>query len=31
MLHIQMKGTASQKVLGATALKYLTPLEILGD
>jgi hypothetical protein len=29
LLHIQMKGTASQKVLGATALKYLTPLEIL--
>jgi hypothetical protein len=24
-----MKGTASQKVLGATALKYLTPMEIL--
>ncbi len=29
LLHIQMKGTASQKVLGATALKYLTPVEIL--
>ncbi len=29
LLHIQMQGTASQKILGATALKYLTPLEIL--
>jgi hypothetical protein len=29
LLRIQMKGTASQKVLGATALKYLTPMEIL--
>jgi hypothetical protein len=29
LLHIQMKGTASQKILGAKALKYLTPLEIL--
>lgn len=28
LLHIQMKGTPSQKVLGATALKYLTPVEI---
>ena len=29
LLHIQMQGTPRQKVLGATALKYLTPLEIL--
>jgi hypothetical protein len=29
LLHIQMKGTPSQKILGATALKYLTPMEIL--
>ena len=29
LLLIQMKGTASQKVLGATALKYLTPMEIM--
>ncbi len=29
LVHIQMKGTPSQKILGATALKYLTPVEIL--
>ncbi len=29
LLHIQMKGTAGQKILGATALKFLTPAEIL--
>ena len=29
LLHIQMKGTPSQKILGATALKYLTPLEVM--
>ncbi len=29
LLNIQMKGTASQKILGATALKYLTPMEII--
>lgn len=29
LLNIQLKGTPSQKVLGATALKYLTPNEIL--
>ena len=29
LLHIQLKGTPGQKVLGATALKYLTPMEIL--
>ena len=29
LLHIQMKGSPSQKVLGATALKYLTPMEII--
>jgi len=29
LLNIQMKGTASQKVIGATALKYLTPMEIM--
>jgi hypothetical protein len=29
LLHIQMKGTATQKILGATALKYLTPMEIM--
>jgi len=28
LLHIQLKGTPDQKVLGATALKYLTPMEI---
>ena len=29
LLHIQMKGTPNQKMLGATALKYLTPVEIM--
>ncbi|MEO7861819.1 MAG: hypothetical protein ABIU05_15570, partial [Nitrospirales bacterium] len=29
LIHIQLKGTAEQKVLGATALKYLTPKEVL--
>ena len=29
LLQIQMKGTPGQKVLGATALKYLTPVEIM--
>ncbi|HBP90711.1 MAG: hypothetical protein KC592_17320 [Nitrospira sp.] len=29
LIHIELKGTAGQKVLGATALKYLTPREIL--
>ena len=29
LIHIQLKGTADQKILGATALKYLTPNEIL--
>ena len=29
LLHIQLKGTPGQKVLGAKALKYLTPVEIL--
>jgi len=29
LLHIQLKGTPSQKILGAMALKYLTPVEIL--
>ena len=29
LLHIQMKGTAGQKILGATALKFLSPVEIL--
>ena len=29
LLHIQMKGTPSQKMLGGTALKYLTPVEIM--
>jgi len=29
LVHIQMAGTVSQKVLEATALKYLTPLEIM--
>ena len=29
LIHIQLKGTADQKILGATALKYLTPKEIL--
>ena len=29
LLNIQMKGTPSQKVLSATALKYLTPVEIM--
>ena len=29
LLHIQMKGTTSKKILGAVALKYLTPMEIL--
>jgi len=29
LLHIQMKGTPSQKILGAMVLKYLTPVEIL--
>ncbi len=28
LIHIQLKGTADQKVLGATALKYLTPNEV---
>ncbi|MCA9420881.1 MAG: hypothetical protein KC592_07675, partial [Nitrospira sp.] len=28
-IHIQLKGTTEQKVLGATALKYLTPKEVL--
>jgi hypothetical protein len=28
LIHIQLKGTADQKVLGATALKYLTPKEV---
>ena len=28
LIHIQLKGTVDKKVLGATALKYLTPLEI---
>lgn len=28
LIHIQLKGTAEQKVLGATALKYLTPNEV---
>jgi hypothetical protein len=28
LVHIQLKGTADQKVLGATALKYLTPKEM---
>ncbi len=28
LLHIQLKGTPDQKILGATALKYLTPTEI---
>lgn len=28
LIHIQLKGTADQKVLGATALKYLTPREV---
>ncbi len=29
LFNIQLKGTPSQKVLGATALKYLSPNEIL--
>ena len=29
LIHIQLKGTADQKILGATPLKYLTPKEIL--
>lgn len=29
LIHIQLKGTAEKKVLGATALKYLTPKEVL--
>ncbi len=29
LINIQLKGTADQKVLGATALKYLTPKEVL--
>ena len=29
LLHIQLKGTPDRKVLGATALKYLTPNEII--
>jgi len=29
LIHLQLKGTAEQKVLGATALKYLTPKEVL--
>ena len=29
LIHIQLKGTTEQKVLGATALKYLTPKEVL--
>jgi len=29
LVYIQMTGTTSQKVLKATALKYLTPLEII--
>jgi len=29
LIHIQLKGTAEQKVLGGTALKYLTPKEVL--
>jgi hypothetical protein len=28
LIHIQLKGTVDQKVLGATALKYLTPKEV---
>ena len=28
LINIQLKGTADQKVLGATALKYLTPKEV---
>jgi hypothetical protein len=28
LIHIQLKGTSDQKVLGATALKYLTPNEV---
>jgi len=28
LIHIQLKGTSDQKVLGATALKYLTPKEV---
>jgi hypothetical protein len=28
LINIQLKGTADQKVLGATALKYLTPNEV---
>ncbi len=29
LLNIQLKGTTDQKILGATALKYLSPNEIL--
>lgn len=29
LINIQLKGTADQKILGATALKYLTPKELL--
>lgn len=29
LIHIQLKGTADQKILSATGLKYLTPKEIL--
>ena len=29
LIHIQLKGTADQKILAATALKFLTPKEVL--